>query len=533
MKEPGQDSRHGKEDDRGESYRLHLGAAGDLLGLLLDIVDTTAHVEGGLGESIVVTMEDLLAGGDSVLERDELTLDTSEDLGDSERLAHETLHLTGTLDGELVLFREFVHTKNGDDVLERLVVLEELLDTGGNVVVLTADDGGVKHTGLGVEGVDGGVDTKLGNTTRQHSGGVQVGEGGGGGRVSQVIGGHVNGLHGGNGTLLGGGNSLLHDTHVGGKGRLVTYGGGDTTEKSRGLGTGLGETENVVNEEKHILSLLVTEVLGDGKTGKSDTGTGSGGLVHLTEDESDLGVTLEVDDTSLDHLVVEIVTLTGTLTDTGEDGVTTVGLGNVVDKLLDKHSLTDTGTTEETNLTTTGVRGEEVDDLDTGLENLSLGGLVNERGGLDVDGGNLGALDGSTLVHGLADDVHDTTESTGADGDLDGETGVKDLLATNETFGTLHGDGTDGVLTKVLGDLENETTTTKNILDLEGVKDSGELLGVELNIDDGTNDGLDGTGLALGGSLGGESAGCQVWKIEIEIRGIEVRTTEKHASKVW
>jgi hypothetical protein len=68
-----------------------------------------------------------------------------------------------------------------------------------------------------------------------------------------------------------------------------------------------------------ILTLLVTEVLGDGKTSKGDTGTGTGGLVHLTEDKGDLGLSVELNDTSLLHFVVQIVTLTGTLTDTGED----------------------------------------------------------------------------------------------------------------------------------------------------------------------------------------------------------------------
>lgn len=54
-------------------------------------------------------------------------------------------------------------------------------------------------------------------------------------------------------------------------------------------------------------------------------------------------------------------------THTTEDGDTTVGLGDVVDKLLNEHGLSNTGTTEETNLSTTSVRSEEVDDLDTGL----------------------------------------------------------------------------------------------------------------------------------------------------------------------
>lgn len=65
-------------------------------------------------------------------------------------------------------------------------------------------------------------------------------------------------------------------------------------------------------------------------TSESNTGTGSGGLVHLTEHKGDLGLAIELDDTGLLHLVVQIVTLTGTLTDTSEDRVTTVSLGDVV-----------------------------------------------------------------------------------------------------------------------------------------------------------------------------------------------------------
>lgn len=69
----------------------------------------------------------------------------------------------------------------------------------------------------------------------------------------------------------------------------------------------LGESENVVDEEKHVLSLVITEVLSDGEAGEGDTGTGTWGLVHLSENQSGLGlVVVELDDTGLDHLVVEI-----------------------------------------------------------------------------------------------------------------------------------------------------------------------------------------------------------------------------------
>jgi hypothetical protein len=112
----------------------------------------------------------------------------------------------------------------------------------------------------------------------------------------------------------------------------------------------------------------------DTYTGKGDTSTGSRGLVHLTEDQGHLGLAVKLNDGSLLHLVVQIVTLTGTLTDTSEDRVTTVGLGDIVDQLLDKHSLADTSTSEETNLSTTSVGGKQIDNLDTSdtISSISL-----------------------------------------------------------------------------------------------------------------------------------------------------------------
>lgn len=63
--------------------------------------------------------------------------------------------------------------------------------------------------------------------------------------------------------------------------------------------------------------------------------------------------------------MIEIVSFSGSLSDTGEDGVTTVMLSNVVNKFLNEHSLSDTGTSEETNLTTSSIGSEEIDDLNT------------------------------------------------------------------------------------------------------------------------------------------------------------------------
>ena len=174
----------------------------------------------------------------------------------------------------------------------------------------------VEHTRLGVKGVDSRVDTELGNTTRQDGGGIQVSKGGGRGRVGQIVGWDIDGLDGGDGTLLGGSDTFLHATHISGEGRLVTDGGGDTTKEGGDLGTGLGEAENVVNEEQDVLAFLITEILCNGETSEGDASTGTRRLVHLTKNKSDLGFAIEVDDTGLDHFMVEIVTLTRTFTDT-------------------------------------------------------------------------------------------------------------------------------------------------------------------------------------------------------------------------
>jgi len=148
---------------------------------------------------------------------------------------------------------------------------------------------------------------------------------------------------------------------------------------------------------------------------KSDTCTGSRGLVHLTKDQGDLGLAIKLNDRGLLHFVVQIVALTGALADTSEDGVTTVGLGDVVDELLDEDSLANTSTTEETNLSTTSVGSEEIDDLDTSDQNLSGCRLLDELGRFGVNRESLVRLDGTTLIDRVTSDVHDTAKGGIAD----------------------------------------------------------------------------------------------------------------------
>lgn len=41
--------------------------------------------------------------------------------------------------GQLVLLRQLIHSENSNDILQRLVILEDLLHSSGNVVVLLSD----------------------------------------------------------------------------------------------------------------------------------------------------------------------------------------------------------------------------------------------------------------------------------------------------------------------------------------------------------------------------------------------------------
>ena len=173
-----------------------------------------------------------------------------------------------------------------------------------------------------------------------------------------------------------------------------------------------------------------------------------------------------------------------------------MGLRDVVNELLDQHSLADTSTAEETNLSTTCVGGKKIDDLNTRLKDLSSRGLLHERVRVGMNGGQLDTLDRTPLVNGLANDVHNTAEGSSANGDLDGGTRVDHLLTADETLGTVHGNGADRVLTQVGGDLEDETTTVE-VDNLECVEDRRKVLRLKLNVNDGTNDGFDVTAGAL------------------------------------
>ena len=77
----------------------------------------------------------------------------------------------------------------------------------------------------------------------------------------------------------------------------------------------------------------------------------------------------------------------------------------------------------------------------------------------------------------ITNDVDNATKGFITDGDTNGSTSVGNLLSTDKTFSTVHGNGSYGVLSQMLGDFEDETVASG--FDLKGVENLGEFF-VEL-----------------------------------------------------
>ena len=131
-----------------------------------------------------------------------------------------------------------------------------------------------------------------------------MGEGSGRGGIGEVVGGNIHRLHRGNGPALGGGDALLEGSHLVGQGGLVAHGGGHAAHEGRHLAARLDIAEDVVNEQQHVLVLLVPEVLRHGQTGKGHPHAGPGGLVHLSEYQGRFR-----DDAGLRHLPPQVAAL--------------------------------------------------------------------------------------------------------------------------------------------------------------------------------------------------------------------------------
>ncbi len=247
----------------------------------------------------------------------------------------------------------------------------------------------------------------------------------------------------------------------------------------------MGETEHVVDEEQNVLA-LVAEVLGDGQAGERDTGARARRFVHLAEHQRAaraLPPALHVD-IRLDHLVIEVVAFAGAFADAGKDRIAAIGLGDVVDQLMNQHGLADAGAAEQADLAALCVRAQQIDNLDAGHENFRDWLLIDEGWRGLVNGALRRRFDRARFIHRLADDVQDAAERLFADRHRDWRAGVDHILAAHQTVGCVHGDRAHGGFPQVRRHFQNQAIAA--VRGFKRIVDIGQIT-VELDVDDGAD----------------------------------------------
>ncbi len=132
------------------------------------------------------------------------------------------------------------------------------------------------------------------------------------------------------------------------------------------------------------------------------------------------------------------------------------------DQLHQRHGLADAGAAEQADLAALVERADEIDDLDAGLEDLHVGGLIGECRRLAVDGPGICRADGALAVHGLAQHVHDPTQRFLTHRGENGLPGVEHADTAGQAVGRTHGDGAHDAVADLLLHLERQA-----VVDLE------------------------------------------------------------------
>ena len=112
-----------------------------------------------------------------------------------ERLGQELLDFSRTIYDLFIVFIQFFHTHDRNDILQLVITLQRFLYAAGNFIMLFAHDFRFQNTGSGIQRIHRRIKTLFGDLSGEYRLRVQMGEGGGRSRVRQVVGRHVYSLN--------------------------------------------------------------------------------------------------------------------------------------------------------------------------------------------------------------------------------------------------------------------------------------------------------------------------------------------------
>ena len=113
-------------------------------------------------------------------------------------------------------------------------------------------------------------------------------------------------------------------------------------------------------------------------------------------------------------------------------------LSNVIDKFLDKDSLTDTGTAEESDLTSLKVWFKKVDHLDSCKKNLLRCCKILEFWRLAMDRERILTVQGCHSINGISGHIHDSTPDLSTDRHGNRRTGTYRLKTSSKAICRIH-----------------------------------------------------------------------------------------------
>lgn len=184
--------------------------------------------------------------------------------------------------------------------------------------------------------------------------------------------------------------------------------------------------------------------------------------------------------------MIEIVPFTGPLSDSGDDGESTVLRGDVVDQLLHDDGFSDSGSSEEAYLPSFEHRADEIDDLDSRFEDFCLCRELLEFRRFPVDGP--GGFRGRSLllVDRISQDVEHPSQHAFSDRHGDRLLGRSDLQPPFDSFDRIHCDGPNDIVSQLLLDFEHELVGSSD--HFKGIVDIRDVALREFDIDDDADD---------------------------------------------
>ena len=152
--------------------------------------------------------------------------------------------------------------------------------------------------------------------------------------------------------------------------------------------------------------LYIPEILRHGKSRLRHSHSCTGRLVHLPEDKCRI-----LDNTGLRHLVIEVVSLTGTLSHTGKNGISAMLCCDISNQFLNQDRLSYTGTPKEADLSTLRIWGNQVNDLDSGFQDLLHRALLGKGWRFSVNFPSFLCRNRVFSVNGLSQYIKESSES--------------------------------------------------------------------------------------------------------------------------